>query len=136
MNTRFRRLLGLLCATAFMLGCDMPTDTDLPPGPGAVELVLVSPNPDDGAVLLSLTSTGVTVDSVVAAGFDVARTTSGSGPILVWGKLANGSVLARAWLADRSKGGDLQAEVHQVAARGSYVQRDPAAYSVSVRSVD
>jgi hypothetical protein len=103
------------------------------PTPGTLNLMLGTPNNDDGAVLLTIT--GGRVDSVESTGFSVysARVDPNTLRIIVIGNLGSGTI-ARLRIADDRQLSRYSAAIAQVAARATYAQRDPAGYSVSLES--
>jgi hypothetical protein len=92
---------------------------------------LATPNTDDGAVLFTIS--GGPVDSVAAAGHQVysALLDANTLRVVVMGDVGSG-LLATIYIADTRLASGYSATVNQVAARGSYAQRDPASYSLSV----
>ena len=101
-------------------------------GPATVDVVLNTPNADDGGLLLAVT--GGTVTSAVAAGYEMTSTAPGvSGvTLLVRGTITDG-VVARLTVPKRSLLGQYHATVLQAAARGpSYQQRSTAGYQVQL----
>lgn len=108
-------------------GCSNSTG----PTAAALNLSLASPNTDDGAVLLTIS--GGLVDSVEAVGYTIY--TARQGPetlrLIVTGDLGSGP-LARIHVPDSRLASRYSARVSQVASRVTYIQRDPASYSVGV----
>jgi hypothetical protein len=86
---------------------------------------------DDGAVLFTVA--GGPVDSVEAPGYRLytAQINPTTLRVVVAGNLRAGTI-ARIHIADGRRLSQYSATVNQVAARGSYVQRDPVSYSLSV----
>jgi hypothetical protein len=86
---------------------------------------------DDGAVLFTVS--GGPVDSVEAPGYRLytAQTSGTSMRVVVAGELRAGAI-ARIHIADGRKLSHYSATIDQVAARGSYAQRDPVSYSLVV----
>jgi hypothetical protein len=86
---------------------------------------------DDGAVLFTVS--GGPVDSVEAPEYRVytAQTSPTSMRVVVAGDLKAGTI-ARIHIADGRKLAQYSARIDQVAARGSYAQRDPISYSLLV----
>jgi hypothetical protein len=97
------------------------------PRPGVVSLLLVTPNADDGAVLLKVS--GGPIDSV-ASGAVSMRSAAGidGATILATGAVQNGVVLARLWLPDITKVAQYSARVVQAAARTTYAQQNVQNY--------
>lgn len=102
-----------------------------PPDPGLVDLVLATPNSNDGALLLSIT--GALVSSVTAQSFEVASVGAGSSGVklLVRGNLTDG-VIAQITVPDRHKLSSYQVTVNQAAARTTYQQQPLAGYAVNL----
>lgn len=102
-----------------------------PPDPGLVDLVLATPNSNDGALLLSIT--GALVNSVTAQSFEVASVGAGSSTVklLVRGNLTDG-VIAQITVPDRHKLSSYQVTVNQAAARTTYQQQPLAGYAVNL----
>lgn len=129
----------ILSATAFAMlvfaGCDSGGGITEPgtgnSARGALDLVLSTPNGDDGGLLFSVS--GGVVDSVTAAGhaLQTARV-GGSVKVLAVGALSNGATVARIWVPDVSKVSEYAVAIQQVASRGSFTQRDPQPYRISV----
>jgi hypothetical protein len=86
---------------------------------------------DDGAVLFTIS--GGPVDSVDASGYRLylARIDSNTLRVIVAGDLGSG-IIARIHIADDRRLSQYSATLDQVAARVSYAQRDPAAYSLGL----
>lgn len=126
---RLRQRIGAVLCLAALAGCG-GADLSAPPS-GALDLVLHTPEKDDGIVLLEVT--GGVVDSVTAAGYRLEASAAGSGPrrILVSGAVTEGT-LARIWVPDRTRAADYQASVIEVAARATYVLRDAGQYRIEV----
>ena len=96
-----------------------------------MNLNLATPNSDDGGVLFTLS--GGPVDSVVATSGQVyfAKVDPTSFRVIIAGTLAAGTI-ARVYVPDIRRVGGYSATVTQAAARGSYLQRDPAGYSLTL----
>jgi hypothetical protein len=86
---------------------------------------------DDGAVLFTVL--GGPVDSVEAPGYQLysARLDAKTLRVVVVGNLSSGTI-ARIHIADERSLPQYSAVINQVAARGSYMQRDPVSYSLTV----
>lgn len=100
--------------------------------PGLVDVVLETPNANDGAVLLQIT--GGPVTAVQAAGPQLRSGHPSVNPlvVLVRGDLTNG-VIARLELPDRNRLTSYAGQVTQVVARGTYAQRALDGYRVVLR---
>jgi hypothetical protein len=98
---------------------------------GALQVTLDSPNNDDGAVLFTIV--GGPVDSVVPVNDQIysARSNAKAIQVIATGNIGNGTI-ARIYVPDIRLTAKYSATVKQVAARGSYVQHDPASYTVSI----
>jgi hypothetical protein len=107
------------------------SDDAAAPFEGALNVRLTTPNSDDGAVLFTLS--GGSLDSVVAVNDEIysARSDARTIQVIVTGNLQNGPI-ARIYVPDVRQAGKYSATVEQVAARSSYLQRDPASYSLRV----
>lgn len=123
------RLLTVACIAALvpLSGCSNNTG----PSGAILSVTFSGPHGDDGAVLLTIT--GGPVDSVEAVGYAVYTARSGTGPlkVIVTGDLGGGPI-ARLHVPDHRHAPFYTATVVQVAARRTYAQRDPAAYSASL----
>jgi hypothetical protein len=120
--------LSLAVAPAWLSGCSSP-----PAGPTAatVDLTFATAADDDGAVLFTIA--GGPVDSVEAAGYAVysARVDPNTMRVIVAGDLTSG-VIARVHIADDQQLPQYSVTINQVAARASYVQRQPESYSLAL----
>jgi len=101
------------------------------PSGGSLNVYLTTPNSDDGAVLFTIT--GAPVDSVVGVNDQLYSARSGPNTlqVIATGNLQNGAV-ARIYVADIRLTAKYSGAIQQVAARGVYVQRDVAPYSLRV----
>jgi len=116
-------LAALLVALGTCGGPDLPTT-------GWLQVLLSSPNTDDGGVLFIVS--GGPIDSVRSsyADFFAARQ-GGSWRMLVAGGLAPG-VVAEVWVPDLGAVATYTGTVEQVAQRTTYAQRPTSAYRVSI----
>jgi hypothetical protein len=128
MSGRSRWIAATAIAAGMACGCS--SETAAPVG-AALEVSFATSAMDDGAVLFTVS--GGPVDSVEAPGYRLytSQTTPGSMRVVVAGDLKAG-VIARIHIADGSKLPEYSATIDQVAARGSYAQRDPVSYSLVV----
>lgn len=119
-------MLGL-----FLVPISVGCSNDTGPTAGALNLSLTSPHKDDGAVLLLVY--GGPVDSVESTGYSIYSATAAPDTVklIVTGKLGSGR-LARIHIPDSRLVSSYAARVGQVAARATYVQRDPARYAVTL----
>ena len=130
------RSLRLIAAamTGLILGCqadDQVAGLDPARGPGALEIRLVTPNAEDGALLLTLS--GGPVDSITSAAFEIVSLESAPREyrVLVRGAIHSGTV-ARLWVPERENQSAYVASVAEAVGRASYARRDVAGYAVSV----
>ena len=104
-----------------------------PSGPtgATLEISLATPAHDDGAVLFTVT--GGPVDSLEAAGYTLysSRPDPSTLHVIITGDLNPGTI-ARIHIADDRRISQYSATISQVAARTTYAQRNPGAYSLSV----
>ena len=108
-----RVALALILA---MLACHDDDKTVEPTGPGVLELVLTTPNTDDGAVLLTIDGA---VDSVQATAYVTFATASPTGArVVVTGDIAGG-VIARLYVPDVSAADQYLPQLVEVAQRGT-----------------
>jgi hypothetical protein len=117
-----------LAVLAGLVGC---SHDNLGPTAGALTVTLASPNSDDGAVLFTIS--GGPVDSLTVPGGEriyTSRLDSKTLRVILIGHLPAGTV-ARMYLPDVRLASNYSATVNQAAARTSYAQRNPAAYSVN-----
>ncbi|HMH57521.1 MAG TPA: hypothetical protein VK535_14780 [Gemmatimonadales bacterium] len=86
---------------------------------------------DDGAVLFTIT--GGPVESVEAVSGIVhsAQIDANTLRVVITGNLSAGAI-ARVRIADLTQDSHYSAAVNQVAARATYVQRDPGQYSITL----
>lgn len=121
--------LVLVAALASLAGC-----SGAPSGPVAatVDIALVSPFSDDGALLFTVT--GGPVDSLSADGYALhfSRPAPNTLQAIVTGTLNPGTV-ARLYLPDDRLIAQYSVSLDQAAARVSYTQRDPAAYGLTLK---
>jgi hypothetical protein len=123
-----RHVAYALAVLAALVGC---SHDDIGPTAGTLNLTLASPNSDDGAVLFTIS--GGPVDSLTAPGQQIytSRLDSNTLRVILIGPLQAGTV-ARVYLPDVRLASNYSAAVNQAAARSSYAQRNPAAYSVNL----
>jgi hypothetical protein len=128
MKRRSFPVFGLIVVLALLGGCSSE-----PVGPVAatLDVSFATPASDDGAVLFTIT--GGPVDSVVAPGYRLylAQLDPNTMRVIVLGNLSSGTI-ARIHIADDRQLSQYGATIDQVAARGSYAQRDPVSYGLSV----
>ncbi len=123
--------IGCLAAAGFLsaillAGCSNNTG----PAAGTLNVNISSPQHDDGALMLSVF--GGPVDSVESVGFPIYSVREAdSVKFIVTGSLGSGPV-ARIHIPDGRQASRYSARISQVAARQSYVQRNPATYSITL----
>jgi len=105
-----------------------------PPTPGTAAVSLVTPNTDDGVVLVSLIGPGVRDAQAGSFAYKAYwRVVSANElRLIVVGNLAAG-VVATMTVEDVSKVGQFQATVLEVASRTDVVRPSTSAYSVTIR---
>jgi hypothetical protein len=123
------RLIGPIAVVAGLV-CACSSES-AGPLPAILEVSFATSASDDGAVLFTVS--GGPVDSVEAPGYRLytAETSPTSMRVVVAGELRDG-IIARIHIADANRLPQYSATIDQVAARGSYVQRDPVSYSLVV----
>ncbi|HEX6535671.1 MAG TPA: hypothetical protein VF041_13830 [Gemmatimonadaceae bacterium] len=127
-----RRHVILAALAAALVACarSVPSPTGVPEA-GALDVVLDTPNGDDGALLVRVS--GGPIDSVTSpAGYAVVAGADEGGThrIIVQGDVVRG-VIARVWVSDASRAASYTAAVEQAASRG-YAQRELAGYRASI----
>lgn len=103
-----------------------------PSGPtaGTFDLRLATPNSDDGAVLFTVS--GGPIEAVEPLDYTVysAQVDANTLRVIVTGVITSGPVV-RIRIADDRQLPRYSASVNQVAARATYLQRDPASYALT-----
>ena len=122
---------GVLSALILaILACHDDDKTVAPTGPGVLDVVLTTPNSDDGAVLLTVDGA---VDSVQGAPYVVFSTASGTGArIVVTGDVVGG-VIARLYVPDVGTADQYLAYLDEVAQRGTFMLRPGTSYQLELR---
>lgn len=122
------RLAAAVMLGVMSLGCSAD-----PSGPAAatLELDFVTPSAEDGAVLFTIS--GGPVDSIAAPGHRLytTRVDGNTLRVILVGNVGSGR-LGRVYLSDERRIPQYTASINQVAARGTYQQRDPAAYALAL----
>jgi hypothetical protein len=97
-----------------------------------LQVSLSTPFNDDGALLFTVT--GGQVDSVDAAGYTLytSRPDPATLQVILTGNLSPG-IVAQLHIADERVASQYSATVTQVAARQTYIERDPAAYRLELK---
>ena len=122
---------GVLSALILaILACHDDDKTVAPTGPGVLDVVLTTPNSDDGAVLLTVDGA---VDSVQGAPYVVFSTASGTGARIVVTGDVLGGVIARLYVADISAADQYLPQLFEVAQRGTYALRPPTSYQLELK---
>ena len=116
-----------LMLSALLFSCSSGTG----PTSGILNGKLSSLRGDDGAVLFTIT--GGPVESVEAVSGTVrsAQINANTLRVVITGNLSAGTI-ARVRIADASQASRYSIAVNQVAARSTYVARDPGEYSVTL----
>ena len=122
-----------MVAPAFVvaiLACHDDDKTVAPTGPGVLDVVLTTPNADDGAVLLTVDGA---IDSVQGAPYVIFSTASGTGArIVVTGDVVGG-VIARLYVPDVGTADQYLAHLDEVAQRGTFALQPPTSYQLELR---
>jgi len=124
MTTSARHALML---SGLLFSCSSGTG----PMSGSLNVKLSSLRGDDGAVLFTIS--GGPVESVEAVSGTVhsVQIDANTLRVVITGNLSAGAI-ARVRIADVTQASRYSATVNQVAARSSYVPRDPGQYSISL----
>ena len=101
------------------------------PVAATLQVSLSTPYNDDGAVLFTVT--GGRVDSVDAAGYTLytSRTDPATLQVILTGDLSPG-IVAHVHIPDERGASQYSATISQVAARETYIERDPASYRLEL----
>ena len=122
---------GVLSALILaILACHDDDKTVAPTGPGVLDVVLTTPNADDGAVLLTVDGA---VDSVQGAPYVVFSTASGTGARIVVTGDVLGGVIARLYVPDISAADQYLPQLIEVAQHGTYALRPPTSYQLELK---
>jgi len=113
-----------------ILACHDDDKTVAPTGPGVLDVVLTTPNADDGAVLLTVDGA---VDSVQGAPYVIFSISSGTEARIVVTGDVGGGVIARLYVPDVGSADQYLAHLDEVAQRGTFALRSPTAYSLELR---
>ena len=116
-----------LMSSVLLFSCSSGTG----PTAGILNVKLSSLRGDDGAVLFTIA--GGPVESVEAVSGIVhsAQIDANTVRVVITGNLSAGAI-ARVRIADVTQAARYSTTVNQVAARSSYVPRDPGQYSISL----
>ncbi len=101
------------------------------PVAATLHVSLSTPFSDDGALLFTVT--GGRVDSVDAAGYTLysSRTDPATLRVILTGDLSPG-IVAHVHIPDERGASQYSATISQVAARETYIERDPASYRLEL----
>jgi hypothetical protein len=125
-----RRGTAALALVVAILACHDDAKTVAPTGPGVLDVVLTTPNADDGAVLLTVDGA---IDSVQGAPYVIFSTASGTGArIVVTGDVVGG-VIARLYVPDVGTADQYLAHLDEVAQRGTFALQPPTSYQMELR---
>ena len=114
-----------------LFGCHEDNKTVEPTGPGVLDVILTTPNTDDGAILLTIDGA---VDSVQGAPYVVFSTTSATGArVVVTGDVVAG-VIARLFVPDVSTADQYVPQLVEVAQRSTYALRPTTSYQLKLRA--
>ncbi|HEX6408613.1 MAG TPA: hypothetical protein VFZ90_15615 [Gemmatimonadales bacterium] len=102
------------------------------PVAATLQVSLSTPFNDDGALLFTVT--GGRVDSVDAPGYTLytSQTDPATLQVILTGNLSPG-IVAHVHIPDERVASQYSASINQVAARETYVARDPASYHVELK---
>lgn len=126
-----RTLRVFAIATAAGIACHSDlTGPAAPSGPGAVELRLTVPQDGEGALVIAVS--GGPLDSVSAAGWEIAWLESGPNTygVLLSGALRDGATL-ELWVPDRAQAAAYVATVTQAVTSDTYQRGDVAGYAIT-----
>ena len=103
------------------------------PVPGSLNLRLVTPNPDDGAIMLDITgpAPAAALTSPVQGLVVHARANGNTSRVAVFGALASGALL-RFSVPDVNAAPQFSAQVIEVSDRGSVLRTNVTAYQVTI----
>ena len=102
------------------------------PVAATLQVSLSTPFNDDGALLFTVT--GGRVDSVDAPGYTLytSQTDPATLQVILTGNLSPG-IVAHVHIPDERGASQYSATISQVAARGTYIERDPASYRLELK---
>jgi len=132
--TPIRRGGLALLATVLVLACGEDSSGPSQPVPGPLQVVLTSPNTDDGAVMFQVT--GVVDSAVAPAGVTAYQSVPGPNVlrVIVTGSaITSGENLLTLYVQDVNKASAISLQVLQVAAKGSYAARATSGYSLKAQ---
>jgi hypothetical protein len=116
-------------APGLLIGCSGQPSA---PVAATLQVSLSTPFNDDGALLFTVT--GGRVDSVDAPGYTLysSRTDPATLQVIVTGNLSPG-IVAHVHIPDERVALQYSASISQVAARETYIERDPASYRLELK---
>ena len=116
-------------APGLLVGCSGQPSA---PVAATLQVSLSTPFNDDGALLFTVT--GGRVDSVDAPGYTLysSRTDPATLQVIVTGNLSAG-IVAHVHIPDERVALQYSASISQVAARETYIERDPASYRLELK---
>lgn len=122
-----------VCVLALILAifaCHDDNKMVAPTGPGVLDVLLTTPNADDGAILLTVDGA---VDSVQGAPYVIFSATSASGArIVVTGDVVGG-VIAKLYVPDVGTADQYLAHLDEVAQRGTFALQPLTSYQLELR---
>jgi hypothetical protein len=101
------------------------------PVPGVLNLSLIAPQGDEGAVLFTVMGGPVDTVEAVGPGLYSARIDASTLRVVITGDLSSG-LIARIRIPDDRLASQYTATVSQVALRSTYTQRDPERYAIAL----
>ena len=122
-------LVEVAAALGMLTGCSGQPSA---PVAATLQVSLSTPFNDDGALLFTVT--GGRVDSVDAPGYTLytSQTDPATLQVILTGNLSPG-IVAHVHIPDERVASQYSASINQVAARETYVARDPASYHVELK---
>jgi len=122
-------LVEVAAALGMLTGCSGQPSA---PVAATLQVSLSTPFTDDGALLFTVT--GGRVDSVDAPGYTLytSQTDPATLQVILTGNLSPG-IVAHVHIPDERVASQYSASINQVAARETYVARDPASYHVELK---
>jgi hypothetical protein len=124
-----RWLVVVAGAPGLLIGCSGQPSA---PVAATLHVSLSTPFTDDGALLFTVT--GGRVDSVDAPGYTLysSQADPTTLQVILTGNLSSG-IVAHVHIPDERVASQYSASISQVAARETYVERDPAAYRLELK---
>lgn len=123
---------GLVFLSVWCAACGGEDSSAPVPEPGRLQLVLQTPNTDDGAVWVRLEGEDIkAVHAVTGIELWTVAPTSSLRHIVARGNITNG-LIAEIDVGDQNRSGSYTASLEQVAARATYRQQPIGGYSIRV----